>query len=109
MLEPTMEGCGMMKPENAARGNARKTEERYRASIDGAMKRHFGTTPEGCAWCEAEAEMIEKYDDLSPLEMAQEAWMAGDMEFYEEAVADGCRVAELARAAVAAEARKPPG
>ena len=87
-----------MAPLKTSPGNARASEERYRASVRGAVMDHLGTTPERAALCESALEVLWEYGGLSPFEVAAEAWWTGDRDLYEQAVADEARLDALARA-----------
>ena len=80
-------------------GNARATEERYRASLRDVVMEHLGTTPEKAAWCEAELDVLWEYGELSPFEMAVNAWNSGNPKLYEHALADDARLTALAEKA----------
>ena len=73
-------------------------EESYRQSIRDAVMPHLGTTPEKAAYIEAALDILWEYDELSPYEMAVNAWNSDNRELYESALADDHRLTELAAA-----------
>ncbi len=75
---------------------ARAAEESYRKSIHGAVMPHLGTTPEKATYLEAALDILWEYDELSPFEMAVNAWNSGNRDLYESALADDHRLTELA-------------
>jgi len=80
-------------------GEARASEERYRASVQDAAMERLGTTPERTAYFEAALDILWEYGDLAPYRVAADALRSGNRNLYERARAADARVTALANAA----------
>ena len=100
VTERRIRETGAMASPKASIENARASEERCRASLRevvmGASWERLRRRPPGAR---RNLRLSGKYGELSPFDMAVNAWNSGNRELYEHALADDARLTALSERA----------